>query len=293
MVSVKKEAGIFINPHSNKDIQDRVLKRIIPRVNAGFYSPGEQNESLPGKIIVIGGEGTIRDVIQDMVDKDDVTPLGIVAGGTNNVLYRTLLANGNSMGLSDFMEYDTDELARRFSFRPGLFEQSAFTNQVGLGIFEQSQGTSNEKLRGVLRGKLPGRSRLFAASFKALLTALTQGSDTLAELDLYSLTPFVGSKKLFPDQDPNGDLITHAHILGNSKTQRMRYLTIVAASWALGKIPPPNTLEMEQDYSFTADISHSPAIWLDGDTKPLHSEKREVVITRWNKAIPVVAITYV
>ena len=105
-------------------------------------------------IIVIGGDGTIHEVINGLLNrKDEVDiPIGIMGGGTGNALLTELDRNTLSveerinimLKEKDHIKLDVGRLS--YKNTSGLEEQTYFFNLIGLGLAVEANKTA-EKLR--------------------------------------------------------------------------------------------------------------------------------------------------
>jgi YegS/Rv2252/BmrU family lipid kinase len=91
-------------------------------------------------ILVIGGDGTVRDVVQGLAGAD--VPLGILPGGTGNDLARTL---GIPRDLNAALEAAL--VGRDRPLDVWLWDQVPFVNVAGVGLDAAVAGTVNRKLR--------------------------------------------------------------------------------------------------------------------------------------------------
>lgn len=243
----------------------------------------------PKKIAVAGGEGTFRPLTEMMRDKDAVTPILLLGGGTQNVLFNELRRRDHAITVEQFMDTPLDKLTKDFSFHPGQAfgqkDSTIFNNQYAFGAFERTNGTLNQALRIFPRKWRPLLVRGLAATI-----AMFGDSQ---KIDMFSVTPCVGNVRAFPSQDLFGPNITHARILPDRNASIK--LALVLLYWCLKKPVPENILTVTQRSEFNYITQHTPKVWIDGDTDTNYSEpdkygNMEVVIKRSELAVPIVAL---
>lgn len=257
------ELGVYANDFAPKPIRRKArdMIRLLP-AGQSFYTviPRHiENFSDAKRIIVVGGEGSIRRVVQMMHDREVVRPVGLLPGGSQNVLYKTLRKLGLQLDAKTFLEKTLHDYPEDRSLRPGMINDRIFVNHVGLGSLEQQLGRFNAILR-----FLPNGCRTFAAVPHSLVYAVL---DTIISrrrfLNLYTISPRIGQILAFPDQELLSDTLTHVWVGG----RRIRQL---------------------QRFCFKDRMAGN-CIWIDGDTTPY--SQQEVLITRASYGIPMVAIT--
>ncbi|MBI2086289.1 hypothetical protein HYT74_03025 [Candidatus Daviesbacteria bacterium] len=272
------ELRVIVNPHSSKSSKDQASK--IARMNG---SPLHTINSGPNvssqKIIVAGGDGSVRAVLESVYRSEVTKPVGILAGGTNNIIYSILKKSGKVLPASEFV--NSDEFPDDLGFRPGIFQERLFLLHVGLGSFEQLIGSTNEYFRGYLPRKLRPR-----AAYLCALSKVFNQSDSPHILDVYSTTSHLGYENAFPSQQFHGGLLTRAWIESGSKREEFMKLFFCLVAWQLHLRPPSSILSIKQKDLFNTENSPFEA-WFDGDNLPVKSGSE---IRRLDFVIPLVAI---
>lgn len=284
----KYEVGLYRSMSASKKALD-IVAPLLRKNDVYTQSPYSKEPSdPPRRIIVVGGEGINRIRFQDLYDKGEVRPVGIVGGGTQNVLHRELMDLKRTMTLEEFMETPWDRFPINTFFKPGQVGGAIFNNQYGLGVWERANGRENAMLRRSNETEDETRKRVRRARYHAFLfRSILRISD---RFDMYSVTPHTGGVNAFPEQDITSDEVTRAWIEGNPIEQVVK-LAITLNTFRKGDIPPESILRREKAKSFNVTIGsrkHDTA-WIDGDTVP-NPASGEAVIARANVAIPVVAI---
>ena len=229
---------------------------------------------------ISGGDGSLRRVVQSLIDSESRAPVGLEKRGTNNVVWNELKELGYSMSAEEFA--DTDPTDPRFCrFRPARFGNVVFCSDVGFGQFEQEVGRITERIRSwpkLFRSILP-----VLGSLRSL-----QRLDNLDILNIYSTAPNIGPYRVFPNQHLESNTLTHAWIEGDSHSQKMGRLYLTLLYWRLGKIPSQNILRTTKSNVFYQDFNNG-ELWIDGDY--LSTEQSgKFVIERVNIPISITAI---
>lgn len=277
----RSELGIYTNPFVPEIIKKRAVD--ISQLAPGFASiihPFRRKEPFPNRVIVAGGEGSIRTILQIMHDREEIRPVGLLPGGSQNVLYNALFELDLKSDVKAFLEKGLDEYPEDQRLRLGMINDRVFINHVGLGRFEQYLGEFNNRLR-----FLPNGRRTLVAALFSLTFATLDPNSRREILNLYTIVPVIGQVPAFPDQRLLSDTLTHARI------ERAGSLIRTLFYWQRGK-PAPNGAITQYQYSRFADIATGNSIWLDGDTIPymLQDMPQGALIKRTPYGIPIVAM---
>lgn len=276
------ELGIFTNPHAPKPMIERAAG-MLWRLPLGYsfcdiIPPSRRYQPFPNRVILVGGDGSIGSFLQMMYDREAVRPVGLLPGGSQNVLYNALFELGLKSDVGTFLKKGLDEYTEDQKLRPGMIGDLVFTNHAGLGRFEQNLGRFNAKLR-----FLPnGRRTLVSALLSLALAALNPNSGKEV-LSLYTITPRIGQVPAFPDQRLLSDSITHARV------RNLRALVQTMVYWQKGESAPNEVMTQYQYHQF-ADVARGDSVWVDGDTIP-YPRQAGALIRRAPYGIPMVAIT--
>lgn len=281
----KEQLGVFINPAARRTAQEWG-RTIAELYHCPIYPiPSEELDfaHLPERVIIVGGEYSLRRVVERMYRSDELRPVGVVGGGTHDVA-RTLLVNrGLVLSPDEFMSMRNGTFLPQYSYRPGEFDGKIFNNHVGTGVYERTVGEANRLL-----AFLPRRVSSDLARYASLLLMIhsTGGKDTL---NIYSVSPNIGSLKVFPKQDFHGSLLTHASIEDQSAANRIIKLLLTLTFWRLGWLPPQTILRTESAERFNL-VLDGESLWIDGDTERNQHKEGEMVVGRKKEAIVLAAI---
>lgn len=282
---MKRELGIFIHPYSDPPAQ-RKARAINDALPSSFRTQEIADLSTARRILVVGGDGSLRRVMQFVYDEEALeTQIGILGGGTNNVIHKELIRNGVTHSLEDFLDSDQGK-DEHLLFRPGLFGNQVFTATVGVGQFENMAGSYLEKLRAYT----PRRLRFKISSLFSLVSMMARENPNLLPLDLVSTSPNFGSVTLFPQQELHSSLLTHAWI-EEKGFEGLRKLLVTLFCWQTGIKPPKSALKTEQATSFELSNPGS-TLWADGDTffRFLGENHGNMLVNRASQAFAVTAI---
>lgn len=282
---VSKETGIFVHPYSDHQTQKRA-RQIKADIPGSFLTQEVADlEKTSGPILIAGGDGSIRRVM-DVLRKNDQLErqIATLGGGTNNVLHRALIKAGAALSLESFLDPDTPK--ERYSLRPGVFgDDQVFTVAAGVGKFEKDAGSGLERFRAYV----PRRWRPDFASIASLFSTIAAmvKDPNFRPIDLVSTSPDFGSVTLFPRQELHSTLLTHAWIEERG-IEGARKLLLTLLYWRTGNEPPQSILRTEQANEFTL-LNHDSTLWVDGDTF-FRRNHGNVLVSRAAQALAVTAI---
>lgn len=280
-----QEVGIFVHPYAGQPAQHRA-KEISEKTPDSFLTAEiDDLIGFDGPVLVAGGDGSVRRVVERLCRDENSGPIGVLGGGTNNVLRKALTRKGLTLTLEDLLSGPTEDDLQKFLFKPGLFGQTIFNITVGLGEFEKATGNILESLRGYV-------PRPFKSKITSLLSVISmaRAKPNLFPLDLFSTSPDFGSVTLFPKQELHSSLITHAWI-EEPGVSGVSKLALTLLFWQAGMEPPLNCIKTEQREAF--EISYKdPRIWIDGDTVQRNLKKHHgnILVSRSAQTVALTAI---
>lgn len=273
----RAELGVYINGTADPEILATAYSITGPGITRiSSISELKFRGALPRGFIIAGGEGSIRVVVQEMYKRGEIGPVGLLGGGTQNVLFNEL-GKRQTMTLEEFCDTPSDKFPAELLFHPGQTEDIRFINQFAIGAFEQRNGEINSRLHFLPRGYKPAIVRITAGVIATFSLS--------RRIDMFSVVPNIGNVHAFPKQDPFGPEITHAWIEGWDAPLKLAKTLIY---WWQNKVPPPSVLKTESGLSFSIS-SHAKKAWVDGDTIP-NPNKGEFEIKRTKTPFPVVAL---
>lgn len=283
-----RDIGVFTNRHVGEVTQQKAAG-IAARYGVPVTDISNVPNKLPQLAIVAGGEGSVRQVVEIAYRQKSVPTVGILGGGSNNVMFTRLSELGLSAAEEELPAFLDGEIPREFLFRPGVLkgddgeEIVLFNNHVGLGAYERAVGTANEKLRFLPRQ----HHRSFASRLGAVALAIKPVLKGEEPLDVYTVSPKIGSTNAFPDQSLHGEDLTHAWVEGD-RFQKLVKLLLTLFAWQQNTRPPSRILQTERRRKFKSKIVRD-SVWIDGDTVATEPQEH-VVFMRSSRAIPLFAI---
>lgn len=272
------EVGLFINPKSNKNalsIAFEIAKREGVCVDS-IPSSNIHTHAFP-RVIVVGGERSVKTVVESVVNGKSGSVIGIIPGGSGNVTHRELARVGHSTTIEDFFDANEERLA---DFYPGITDNNIlFNNHVGFGSYERTKGVLNES-----PGILPSFIRRMSAKIGAVIPATFSDNP----IEIYSVVPHIGKTNVFPEQQMLSLDVSRGQIVGENKALKLG-VTLLMWSLGLGNLIPNAIFMRTRDRQFTHEAG-SDQIWVDGDTFPNQSTSK-VIIGRSRQSIKITAIS--
>lgn len=194
------------------------LNRRIPKAEVYSLSELEKGEikNIPNKVILVGGDGTFRYVIEWFNQHDERPLIFLAGGGTGNILRRMLVEEQAVVTIEDLK--DTEKLLEKTApYKPGVIRfdldhgpEEIFTVVCGFGDFELLWAKEMEKIRQKLGNSF---TRIYGAGILSFISCIKQGAfRENSALHVYSLGRYVGPLKVFSDseislQSPNIGLL--------------------------------------------------------------------------------------
>lgn len=283
-MSQKYEIGVYVDSYARVEAQ-RVVFPLIEKFGShtDIIPMMDKLDELPQKLAVVGGEGSNRAVIQNMYDLGQYRPIGIVGGGTRDVLYHYLKKTGRVITVAEFIDTPPDKFLEKYSYRPGQANDETgatkiFNNHIAVGNYEAAVGALNERLR-----ILPSKIRSGIVYRAAYISAVVGSGE---DFNMVSVSGNIGNVDAF-DQELFGSDVTHAWIEGGRRDQA-RKLAKTLTLWQRGQRPPETVLKLERKEIFNLN-NHSQTIWIDGDTIK-NPFRGDIFIKRAETAIPIFAL---
>lgn len=284
-LSVSKETGFFIHPYADGKTQEQA-RQIQTGIPGSFLTQELADiKKTSGPIIIIGGDGSIRRVMEVVYRNGQLErQLATLGGGTNNVLHKALIKAGATLSLESFLDQNVPR--KRYLLHPGVFgDNQVFTVAVGVGNFEKDAGSFLERFRAYA----PRGWRLNIASIASTFsTAVAMVKNpNFRPIDLVSVSPDFGSVTLFPQQELHSTLLTHAWI-EEKGIEGFRRLLLTLLYWRTGNEPPQSILQTEQANEFTL-LNHDSTLLVDGDTF-FRRNHGNILVSRAAQALAISAI---
>lgn len=157
-MSDKKKALLIVNPCSGKNKSRAGTFDIVDKFSANDYEfavrptkcRGDATEivkkELDGKDLVVccGGDGTLNETINGVIDMPQRVPIGYIPAGTTNDL-------ATSLGLPTSIKEATDVIIKGHTndYDIGLFNNRCFCYVASFGAFARSSYSTPQKLKNI------------------------------------------------------------------------------------------------------------------------------------------------
>lgn len=220
-------------------------------------------KQIPERVIIIGGDGTIRSTVTWLMLHDEYPLLAIVGGGSGNILKTILNAQKAITPVEELFDH-----AKTVSFKPGLMEtesgeQSCFVIGAGFGAFERKYAMAMEDIR-VTTFQTP--FKIYIAGLLALKRQVEEKETPI--LKTYSTSELVGLFKVFPREKVNLESqgLGLVEISEKDAAKAIGKFVISLCCWKLGINPPPSYVSMQYATRFSHDITRTvTSVNVDGD----------------------------
>jgi len=211
---MKEKIGIFISRYNQADIETAASKAEESGYNVSHYEDVEKIPSDLNGLIIAGGDGTLRLVFDSLYEEDNPAPILVLRGGTTNAFHHALVDAGAFSTIEEFPDnLDSPQFKQ---FLPGTLGKELFVVDVGVGTGEPFIGKVNEELRRLFD---IGQLRPKAAALASWVRILFEKYRKTPIFNLYTLSPYFGLFKMFPEQNLLGGQITHACVNARSKKE--------------------------------------------------------------------------
>lgn len=271
-----KDLGIFVNRRASPEGLKKAAKiqSVIPGiVTQDVLGQQEGLAEMYKRVIIVGGDGSVRTGLNYLMGQDQFPLVGIIPGGTLNVLSRVLVENGLGTTIEEFINIDPLKLPESEQFKPGLVAGRVFTNKASVNQYDRFKIVINERLRGVLSG----RTRIKVSHIGGLLLSALTIDNQKPLLNAVLTTPYYGEVAVNPEQSLNGDNLTRMSIEGDSTLLMFYKLAACLVYFNRQTLPPPSLLKVEFGKEFMMRPVHN-GMDLDGDGFPM--TKTEVLARR-------------
>ncbi|RJQ37283.1 hypothetical protein C4559_03880 [Candidatus Microgenomates bacterium] len=300
------EVCLVVNPKATKSKRDLAMEK-IPRLwgeyNLLSVPFSRETEGLScKKIVVIGGESTIKTVIGELIRRKEDNPeepmpaVALVGGGSTNVSKKSIeeADNGRGKVVLAWEEFrDATGFSEEYMFKPGLVFVGnenredrfggVFNVEIDTGVFGRMIGRSHE-----WRQKVPRSLRSYAVYASNLLKMLPKNFDYSNVMDIVSTSKFLGRAEVFPNQEFLGDDFAEGKIQAQSKVEALGKLELTLGFWQAGwgsKIPK-RILDVKYGLGKVKLESRNDDIFVDGDIGKGY--KGDLFVRRSKHAIPIV-----
>ncbi|MBI3980386.1 hypothetical protein HY345_00115 [Candidatus Microgenomates bacterium] len=277
----EQELTILLGKHTDLRMQ-RYAHRVAD-VYSGKIIENDDEIKAGGPLLSFGGDHTAQRAVRAIIKGGINRPIGVIEAGTNNVLHRSWNDEKGGMELADFITRarEGDDFFR-FQFSPGLIGRRLFNVDAGVGGFEIKAGHVSKMFRDLPRSIRPKLSSFVAAVATVLDLKVRH------PLEIFSNAPFIGKRRVFPEQKLGSSTITHAFIDDDDPFRSKVKLAATLYCWQREIQPPPGVLTTRQiaQHELKGPFTH---VWTDGDTH-INSIEGSILVKRADEQVTVVPI---
>ena len=162
-----------------------------------FY-PLEPISETVQTVVTVGGDGTVRSVMEKLLERDDPGVMLVIKGGSQNGFYRSLVSEGTTVQSSQIAHADTTSIRL---FHPGMINEHMFAHIAETGSIIEAFCKRNEALRS---SKIPRAMRAFVAGVQTIPSEVDKNKEQ-ALLRVFATGAHMGLLRLFPQQELYAD----------------------------------------------------------------------------------------
>ena len=264
MGRTESEIGIIVNPKAG---DRRGIRETLETIEQFFddtkifdISDLENGniQNIPPKLVIVGGDGTIRACLSWLASHDEYPKLFITGGGSTNT-FRSALIKESAKTSVEGLKNDAGQM---ISYKPAVIEhedgeRDFWVIAAGFGEFEKGFPNAFE---GVRRLKIPPQTRAHTAGLMALMyNFLTAVSSRDLLIQAYTTGRDIGRFKIFKE----GELSLSSDKLGLVEIHKKDYywglLKFIISSmfWQTGVKPPKSLSQTMIGESFMTELPSS------------------------------------
>lgn len=280
-----EKIGIFVNRTAQKQ-HKRSAVDLASKLRIG--EPRELAfplQAIPDEVetaIVVGGDGSVKAVMEELFKRKNPGFLLIVPAGSQNGLYRALTDEKSVVTLEQVQGNDTGHIR---SYTPGSINGELFNHLADV----TKAGTLQLKYAEALRPFTPREARAFAGIAVAYV-AIRRGEDFPSYgIRTFMPTPFIGKRKVFPQQEVYGDEVTLVALEAKNKLEGAAKMGLFVVYALLGKMPPRAIAEVKTEKSFTVDV-YSQELNIDGELRRVPNSGT-IFVARHDKSLQAAALS--
>lgn len=252
---MSEKVSIFINPTARKNFIQQAIKLSEQLPESKVHRLTHDMSDLPETaetVGVVGGDGSVRSVVDKLTTIDNPSLLLVFPGGSQNGFYRTLLNEGFTMNAAQLQNKETGHLT---PFQPGVINGRVFAHFAGWGKLEQQYGIESETLHRM--PFLPRESRMYLAGLMTLVKNLSFEKKLDPVIQLALTGSYLGPIKVLPNHKLCSDNLALLTVNGEGNAT---FKLIIILFYALMKKRPPEHIG-EVKYSDIFEIANHGRIY--------------------------------
>ncbi len=278
-----KEIGIFVNPASQTGYK-RAARDLSLQLQTG--EPRELTfplDPIPEEIetsIVFGGDGTVKGIMEALLQRGSPGLLVVVPAGSQNGLWHALTDKRSTLNVEQLQSSRTAHIPL---YVPGSMHGEIFNHLSDA----TKAGTEQLRWAETIRPYVPRIARAYAAVALAYV-AIRNGEDfPSCSIRTLMPTPYIGTKKVFPQQEIYGDDVTLVSLDAENKLQGAAKMGLFVFYLLVGKHPPKQIAEITTAKSFTVNV-YSQKFNVDGEMRTLPN-RGTIFVARHHRSLQVAA----
>ncbi len=281
------ELGVFISKTARTEYKEKG-RELARKAGAQILNPTFP-VNIPNDIetvVGIGGNGSIKGIMEGIIKKNHPINLLVVPGGSQNGFYRSVNAAGATISDEQLIDGSVDGVRE---FNPPSVNGELFNHGAGFGknvaIFEHL----DEQLR---TSPIPKDIRSIVAGLFAVAANIKDDSYSEYVLQIASPGSFLGRFRTFPDQDVFSNDLTFAKIKGGTRKEIIISLARIFFSLAMRSPIPEDLVDIEKSDKFEL-IADKNLNVVNADGRIIRFELgSRISISRGTKSVNVAALTF-
>ena len=215
-------------------------------------------------VVTVGGDGTVRSVMEKLLERDDPGVMLVIKGGSQNGFYRSLVSEGTTVQSSQIARADTTYIRL---FHPGMINEHMFAHIAETGSIIEAFCKRNEALRS---SKIPRAMRAFVAGVQTVLSEVDKNREQPL-LRVFATGANMGLLRLFPQQELYADNLSMLSVDNVSKREARAKMILFLYNLVLKERALEGLAETSCAAAFVIDDSNQPysKVGLGGDIFPL------------------------
>jgi len=295
----ERETGIIINPKAgSRKEREKTLKtvgHVLTDAQILDLSEVENGriKNIPMRLIIIGGDGTIRACLSWLASNHEYPEIFISGGGSTNTFRTALIEEGAKTSVRSFKEKEEKTIL----FKPAVIEhedqeKKFWVISAGFGDFEIDFADAFEKVR---KSKISHFTRAHTAGILALAQNFFSAMSSQEPLlKAYATSRRVGPFSIFSKgmQELSTDKLGLVEIEKKDYYWGILRFLLASVFWQMKAKSPKILARTKVASSFSEEIKgpEDMLINLDGDNKKIKPGK--IIIKRHNQSFPVSALIW-
>ncbi|MDO8619674.1 MAG: diacylglycerol kinase family protein [Candidatus Daviesbacteria bacterium] len=279
-----EKIGIYVNPIVPQryqryavELSEQLPKNTLHKLTFPLLSIPDEETT----IIIIGGDGSIKETTKALLKKDNPGLLLIVPAGSQNGFFHALRDKKTLVSMDQIRDGATDHIPL---YKPGIINNEPFNHLADL----TKAGALQQKYSEALRSYIPRRLRALTGVAIGFAKIKTGPDYPSYDFKMLMPSPYIGPLKIFPEQDLYGDTVTLVTMDAKSKAEGVLKTTLVLLYLINHKHPPTSLVKIETQRSFTV-ADHYPEINMDGESMSI-PKKDSVFVSRSKKSLQIATL---